>query len=113
MKNKTNNKLEDVEKRSPKKNSSIISLNLFGRPHSPLRQIRKKSITFKYRLRIYCALHKPVGCAKYYHIFVISLVFLSCIAFNIFEDSFSEAMYLMSLIDLLLIGLALFHSIKQ
>jgi hypothetical protein len=111
--NKKEINTRDVEKSSVQTQRSSSSLNLFGRPQTPLRKIRKQSKTFRYKLRIYCALHKPVGYAKYYHSLVIALIVFSCIVLNVFEGIFKGyTIDFMSSIDIALIGITSTHLSK-
>ncbi len=99
---------EEVEEQL-RQRSSTTTLTLLGRRIPRAHKIRKQSKSFKCQLRIYCALHNPVGCAKIYHLIVVFLIFMSCIVLNIFDDPITDikpdSKYLMCGMDLILIGM--------
>ena len=87
-----------------------INLELFERTTTPRHRSHrhKRSKLFRCQLRVFCALHRPVGWAsRCYHYTFFALIFMSCIVFNIFDAHFGDLpLVLMSLLDLCLTGMS-------
>jgi hypothetical protein len=66
----------------------VFSPVLFDR--SP-RKVKKRSNLFRYRLRIYCALHRPVSLkSRLYHYIITALILYSCVVVNVFDENFGS-----------------------
>ncbi len=106
---KSDEESEEEAEEQLRQRSSTTTVTLLGRPIPRAHKIRKQSKSFKCQLRIYCALHNPVGGAKFYHLIVVFLIFMSCIVLNIFDDPITDikpdAKYLMCGTDFILIGM--------
>ena len=65
---------------------------------------RKRSHLFRLKLRVFCALHRPVSfLSKLYHLIFIIGVFISCVIVNVFDVQFdSMAVSLMAVTDVVL-----------
>ncbi|CAG2118937.1 unnamed protein product, partial [Medioppia subpectinata] len=70
------------------------------------RRVAKRSRLFRCKLRVFCALHRPVGLlSRSYHYFFFVLIAFSCIVFNIFEAHFDDYAFLcMTVLDSCLTG---------
>ena len=90
---------------------------IFGRK-SKQEQLIRRTRLFRTQLAIFCALHRPVGCSKYYHFILYLLILLPCVVINIFDESVEDSLkrkfeehkliqnfthYIMQLFDMLLI----------
>src|ERR1700712_835243 len=65
---------------------------------------RKRSCLFRYRLRMFCSLHRPVSLiSRLYHNIITGLILFSCVIVNVFDEFFgSYAVTSMAITDVLL-----------
>lgn len=65
---------------------------------------RKRSFLFRQKLKLFCALHRPISLwSRLYHYIFIGVIFFSCVVVNVFDSYFdSMAVALMAMTDLLL-----------
>ena len=65
---------------------------------------RKRSHLFRYRLKVFCSLHRPVTIkSQLYHLVITVLILFTCVAVNVFDEFFDAyAVISMAMTDLLL-----------
>ena len=68
-----------------------IVFNIFSpKGVSKSHRMRERDKLFAIKLKIFCALHKPIHLAKLYHFIVLAIIFFSITALNIIDEELAK-----------------------